>query len=547
MDSIFKGARVAAVAATLVTQIASAATTPPTTILYGGGATFPSEAYIGSSFLLSAIATGKAARLSQTVGVPAPNTYNPADTTTVAPADKGSLFGAFAALNPTIGVSYCQTGSGTGKGVIVGGRNATTVCGDYGASSSNGFSAPTAQANFAGTDAPLTQTEINSFNSSVDRGAAYGQPVQLPYVAGSIAVIYNNTSLGKKKLNLTRSDICGIFSGRITNWDQLTNTPKLTIASKPIKLIYRSDSSGTTFSFTNFLTQVCPTLSLPGDVAFDKFQMTQTFNTAFLTGASLPAGAIGASGNGGVITAVNDGANDGAISYADVADAVARAKLGNASLSFATVSYAADQAKEALVIGPGESATCKTGGVVKDKATGQLVPVPNPIVNTSTTKPLKFSCPAIVYNKLDPTKNVVLKGATGVAVTASAATVLGSVNTTTGRISSIASTGLPTETAACVQTVDPAAYAEPATALTKKAARDYGVYPVIAVSYLMGYNKGNGDKTEALKSLFKAGLASSSTLAKTKTIGKSSGFQPLALTLEGFASGSALVDACITQ
>jgi phosphate transport system substrate-binding protein len=562
--------RVAAIAAALSVPAAIAATPPPpATVLYGGGATFPAEAFIGSSFLKT---LGNPRRLSQTTGVlppsvvsdplevPDPQVFNPTDSSPAAVADKTTLFGAFALANPTIGVSYCQTGSGRGKQVLNGANAGTNACKDYGVSQ-DGFSIPgpaPMDTDFSASDSPLNQAEVNTFNTNK---AARGQPVQLPAVAGSIAFVYNNPALGKKKLNLTRSDICGIFSGTITDWSQLTHTPKVTIAAKPIKVIYRSDNSGTTFSFLNFLSQACPSLTLPGDVATasDRFKMVDGYATG---GAPLPSGAIGASGNGGIVTTVAQ--TDGAIGYADIANGLARAKIAGGVITYATVSYAADQPKEPLIIAPEGSAVCKAGtlGKIKDVNDGKAAGPGNPVggttlepittvVNPSTTKSLKFTCPAITYNKLDPAKNLIPKGATSIAVTTEPGKVLSTVNPATGRVSLIDVTGLPPATASCLQTVDPANYAQPLPAQTKKAVADFDRYPVIAVSYLLTYSNGHGSKLAAVRSLVKAPF-DAAVLAKTKTIGKASGFQPIALTNAAsttpvFAANSAnaFVDACV--
>lgn len=563
--------RVAAIAAALSVPAALAATPPPpTTVLYGGGATFPSEAYIGSSFLKT---LGNPRRLSQTLGVTGP--VSP-DTSPVALTDKTALFGAFAAANPTIGVSYCQTGSGVGKGALSGARNATAACGDYGVAAPVGFSAPAIAADFSGSDEPYAQADVTAFNANAlgsdplaPHSATRSSLVQIPAVAGSIALVYNNPALGKKKLNLTRSDICGIFAGTITDWSQLTHTPKVTIAAKPIKVVYRSDSSGTTFSLANFLSQACPSLTLPGDVAqpANKFQMNKVF-TSVVTGG-VPGGSIAASGNGGIVTSV--AVNDGAIGYADIADALARAKIAGGSISYATVSYAADLPKLPLVIAPEASGVCPNGTVGKIKNVndgkaagpgnlpeGQIEAITT-VLNPSTTKSLKFSCPAVTYNKLDPSKNLVPKSATSILVNTQAGKILGSVNAATGRqgLTDISVGTLPAGKIGCIQTVDPADYAQPLSAATKKAAADFDRYPVIAVSYLMAYTDGYGTKLAAIKSLLKAPF-DVAVLGKTKTIGKTSGFQPVVLnaaasttptfgavsTQAGVAS---IIDACVTN
>jgi ABC-type phosphate transport system substrate-binding protein len=569
MKPFHKLYRVTAIAAAIAAPTAIAATpvTPPTTVLYGGGATFPSEAYIGPSFLGIKTALPVANRLSQTVGVTAPTAPQ-----TYSVADKGSLFGAIAdALTfkkvgaDSVGVTYCQTGSGTGKAVLNGTTAATGACNAYDVNPA-GFSVPSGAADFAGSDEPMTQADVNAFNGSAN-AATRTQISQLPSTIGSIAIIYNNSDPvlngGKKKINLTRSDICGIFSGTITNWNELTHTPKITLASKPIQLIVRSDSSGTTFNFMNFLTHACPALGgLPGDVTSNAFKMNKTFTSAFRTGFSVPSTIVddpatsgnGWSGNGGVVTKVN--ATDGAIGYADIADATARAKLAGAKVQAATVSYGADLAKTALVIAPGTDGTCPAGTFGKLKVENGGTGLPGPITtvhNPSTTKTLKFSCPAVVYNKLDAAKNLLVKGQTAFALTTQADKVsTTSTSDATPRASLSDPTAATLPVAGCVQVVDPAAYAEPATAATKKAAADFAQYPIVALTYLLAYQNGNTTKTDALQTVIGAFYnfdltAKTGFMAKTKTIGKTSGFAPLDVTLAGYADFDTYAADCLTD
>jgi phosphate transport system substrate-binding protein len=80
---------------------------------------------------------------------------------------------------------------------------------------------------FAASDVPLTSSEI----ASLPRGA-----VQIPMTAGAIAVAYN---LNGCDLKLSQAQLADVFSGKITNFNQLG------CAATPIRVIYRSDGSGT--------------------------------------------------------------------------------------------------------------------------------------------------------------------------------------------------------------------------------------------------------------------------------------------------------------
>ena len=526
-----------AVAAALVAQTAGAAVgtqkSQPNVVLYGGGATFPINAYVGDTWL----DYSPQHRLSNTLPLPVGESVNPFLAGSTSLFRKFSLSTVDSTNFPdqkfgTVGVSYCQGGSGVGRGVLVNTLNATANCGDYSTGTPLGVSGSARKADFGGSDAPLGSGDVTNFNNTAGSpaqqySALYNQLVQLPAVAGSIAMVYNNPDLTSGEttytLNLTRSDICGIFSGSITNWNQLTHTAGITLPSKPIKVVVRSDSSGTTFSMTNFLSAACPTVGAqPGGVAVTGFKTVNTFKTGLPGGAaSFPgvysSGSVEVSGNGGIVTAV--AATDGAIGYADVADTVSRNKrAGGGNLKFAKVSYAADIPRGARkTIAPGGAdVTCPGGQVIA----------------ASPTSPVNYSCPAVVYNKLGPAANLLQKNKTGVTLKVSFDKVVGS-NDSNGRpvITDIsyANWGGATPAANCVALVLPNDYAQPPTAATAKAPADFSTYPIIAVSYLLATAEGNGpSKTAALRGLMRASY-NPDILAVTKTIGGVSGFAPLVL------------------
>ena len=89
---------------------------------------------------------------------------------------------------------------------------------------------------FAASDEPIKPTEA----AKVKRGV-----VQIPMVGGTIAVAYNKPGCS---LKLTQKQTVDIFAGRIKDWKQLPNC-----GNGPIRTVYRSDGSGTTFAFTNSL------------------------------------------------------------------------------------------------------------------------------------------------------------------------------------------------------------------------------------------------------------------------------------------------------
>ena len=88
---------------------------------------------------------------------------------------------------------------------------------------------------FGASDEPIKATEIKQ----VKRGV-----VQIPMVGGTIAVAYNKPGCS---LKLTQKQTVDVFAGRIKDWKQVG------CAAGPMRVVYRSDGSGTTFAFTNSL------------------------------------------------------------------------------------------------------------------------------------------------------------------------------------------------------------------------------------------------------------------------------------------------------
>lgn len=167
-------------------------------------------------------------------------------------------------------VTYTSTGSGTGKSEFAKGNV------DFGASDS---------LYAAGTAPSFKYTYV-------------------PLVGGPIALAFNVA--GVKSLNLTPELISAIFLGEITQW----NDAKIAKINKGVKLpaqkiqpVFRSETSGTSNNFTNFLAQ---TVGSPW-----------VANDAFTTAAGKSYG-TGAKGGSGVVSTVKSTAYS--IGYADLAD-----------------------------------------------------------------------------------------------------------------------------------------------------------------------------------------------------------------------------------
>ena len=134
-------------------------------------------------------------------------------------------FDAYNKLHPDIRFNYQSIGSGGGIQQITNG----TV--DFGAS-----------------DAPLTDEELGRIPDVV----------HIPTVLGAVVVTYNAPI---SSLRLTPDVIAGIYLGKITKWDDAAIArvnPGVKLPSDAIAVMHRSDGSGTTNIFTDYLSKVSP-------------------------------------------------------------------------------------------------------------------------------------------------------------------------------------------------------------------------------------------------------------------------------------------------
>ena len=102
---------------------------------------------------------------------------------------------------------------------------------------------------FAGSDAFLTNKEM----------AEMAPVVHIPTCMGAVVIAYNLD--GVEELKLTGEVIADIFAGNIKMWNDerlAVLNPDVTLPNEAIIPIFRSDGSGTTFVFTDYLTKVSP-------------------------------------------------------------------------------------------------------------------------------------------------------------------------------------------------------------------------------------------------------------------------------------------------
>jgi phosphate transport system substrate-binding protein len=113
--------------------------------------------------------------------------------------------------------------------------------------SSAGISQITAKTvDFGASDAPLNATQR----------AALPGILEIPESAGAVAIIYNLPGI-TTTVNFTGTVLAGIYLGLITNWNDTAITSinaGKTMPNQPITVVHRSDGSGTSFAFTDFLS-----------------------------------------------------------------------------------------------------------------------------------------------------------------------------------------------------------------------------------------------------------------------------------------------------
>ena len=150
---------------------------------------------------------------------------------------------------------------------------------------------------FGGSDAPLKEELLDEMGL-----------VQVPTVMGAVTIVVNLPGIPSGKLKLDGPTAAAIFGGTINKWNDPTITklnPGLALPDLAITVSHRSDGSGTTYVFSNYLAKQSP--AFLRDVGAG--------NTV-----NWPVNAVGGKGNPGV--AANVQKIKGAIGYVDIADAM---------------------------------------------------------------------------------------------------------------------------------------------------------------------------------------------------------------------------------
>ncbi len=103
---------------------------------------------------------------------------------------------------------------------------------------------------FGATDAPLTIEELNKEGM-----------IQFPMVMGAIVPVVNIPGIDAGEVKLTGKVLADIFLGNIKNWNDpaiVALNKGVDLPNQPIYVVHRSDGSGTTYNFTDYLDRVSP-------------------------------------------------------------------------------------------------------------------------------------------------------------------------------------------------------------------------------------------------------------------------------------------------
>jgi ABC-type phosphate transport system substrate-binding protein len=211
-------------------------------------------------------------------------------------------FGLFNSSSPapaaTIG-TYWEAGSGTGQLALL---NDDLTCDITkaltGTATCAGVPGGANTVHYGASDATLSSTQIAGWATSSVGQSAAGDLIQLPSMGVAVAIPVVDAKFTKNyQITLDDNDLCGVFSGKITNFNQLSDFTKSKITAGAFNVVYRSDSSGTTFLLTNHLADanVCNSSNTASGFTFFA---TTTFATLFTTnGIAMPTTFIGESGS----------------------------------------------------------------------------------------------------------------------------------------------------------------------------------------------------------------------------------------------------------
>lgn len=217
-------------------------------------------------------------------------------------AAQGAWIAGFQTANSAVTINYDPTGSGAGRETFQKGAS-----------------------QFAGSDRAFKSEELSGEFATCKSNSI----VEIPAYISPIAVVFNLGDI--KELNMSATTIAKIFAGQITSWDD----PEIAAENKdkklpnlPIKPVHRSDKSGTTGNFTDYLAAAAADSWTAGSVEEWPSEL----------------GGEAAQGTSGVVQAVTNG--EGMIGYVDASKA---GDLGSVAVRVGE-EYVAHSAKGAAAV-----------------------------------------------------------------------------------------------------------------------------------------------------------------------------------------------------
>jgi phosphate transport system substrate-binding protein len=150
---------------------------------------------------------------------------------------------------------------------------------------------------FGASDVPMNASELTAAGGS-------DSVVQIASTLGTVSLAYNLSGVSNGQLKLTPKTIAGIFLGTIKNWNDpalAADNSGVTLPNQAITVVHRSDGSGTTYIFTDYLSTVS---------ADWKSKVGKSKSVSWPTGQ-------GAKGNEAVATTIKQ--TPGAIGYVELA------------------------------------------------------------------------------------------------------------------------------------------------------------------------------------------------------------------------------------
>jgi phosphate transport system substrate-binding protein len=151
---------------------------------------------------------------------------------------------------------------------------------------------------FGATDGPMNESQIQAVNGNV---------LHVPTVLGAVVVTYNLPSLGTSQLKFDGNLLVDIFMGRVTKWNDgniAKLNPGVKLPDQDLIVVHRSDGSGTTYVFTDYL---------------NKFSREWKDKVGYATSVNWPVG-LGGKGNEGVTQQVKQ--TEGALGYVELIYAI---------------------------------------------------------------------------------------------------------------------------------------------------------------------------------------------------------------------------------